>query len=75
MHRSPRTTIVLELGIMKSGQFMCLGNLRHLKNRFSTGYAIQIKAASEESVARLTNELAVELPGIEILGKLPRRDH
>ena len=33
----------LEIGIMKLGQFVCLGNLQRLKNRFGNGYAVQIK--------------------------------
>jgi len=53
---------------MKSGQFMCLGNVQHLKNRFSTGYAIQIKVSSDEDVNKVKDELMAQLPGIEILG-------
>jgi hypothetical protein len=53
---------------MKSGQFMCLGNLQRLKNRFSTGYAVQIKVSSDEDVNKVKDELINQFPGIEILG-------
>ena len=58
---------------MKSGQFMCLGTLQHLKNRFSTGYAMQIKVSSEQDVNKIKDELIAQLPGMEILGMISRR--
>lgn len=54
---------------MKTGQFMCLGTLQHLRNRFSTGYAVQIKVSNDEDVDRVRNGLASQLTTIEILGK------
>ena len=39
---------ILEIGIMKMGQFMCLGNLQHLRNRFGNGYAVQVKVAGDD---------------------------
>ena len=54
---------------MKTGQFRCLGNLQHLKNRFSKGYEVQIKICHHVDVNRVKNLLTEQLPGIEILGK------
>ena len=50
---------------MKSGQFVCLGNLQHLRNRFGNGYAVQVKVAGD-NVERVKNDLLMSLPGIEI---------
>ena len=55
---------------MKSGQFMCLGTLQHLRSRFSTGYAVQIKVSTNQDVNRVKSDLRVQLPGIEILGRI-----
>ena len=52
---------------MKTGQFMCLGNLQHLKNRFSKGYEVQIKTAYNVDVQKLIENLTALLPGMEIL--------
>jgi hypothetical protein len=57
-----------EIGIMKMGQFMCLGNLQHLRNRFGTGYAVQVKVSGDD-VEKVKNDLMVNLPGIEIQGR------
>jgi ABC-type uncharacterized transport system ATPase subunit len=65
----------LELGIMKQGQFMCLGTLQHLRQRFSTGYAVQIKVAKEKSVDNVRDALTLQLPGIEILGMCMSMKH
>ncbi|CAF4073177.1 unnamed protein product, partial [Rotaria sp. Silwood2] len=54
-----------KIGIMKSGQFICLGNLQHLKNRFGKGYAVQVKV-SLERMNEFQQELTRILPGIEI---------
>lgn len=48
------------------GQFMCLGTVQHLRNRFSNGYAVQIKAALNEDIHRVKEELMRQLPGLEI---------
>ena len=58
----------VELGIMKLGQFMCLGSLQHLRNRFGTGYGIQMNVAGKD-VNRVKNDLLANLPGIEFQGK------
>ena len=58
----------LEIGIMKTGQFMCLGNLQHLRNRFGNGYAVQVKVPINK-ITTFENELILSLPGIKIEGK------
>ena len=50
---------------MKTGQFMCLGNLQHLRNRFGNGYAVQVKVADRD-IERVKFDLISNLPGIEI---------
>jgi hypothetical protein len=54
---------------MKLGQFMCLGNLQRLKNRFGNGYAVQVKLPLED-IDAFKGELILALPGAEIEGKL-----
>jgi hypothetical protein len=58
----------LGIGIMKLGQFMCLGNLQRLKNRFGHGYAVQVKLPLQ-NVSEFKEELLKTLPGIQIQGK------
>ncbi len=53
---------------MKLGQFMCLGNLQRLKNRFGNGYTVQVKLPLS-AMDRFKNELMSTLPGIKIQGK------
>jgi hypothetical protein len=53
---------------MKSGQFMCLGNLKQLKNRFGSGYAVRIKVPLKNMNA-FKEELMFSLPAIQIQGK------
>jgi ABC-type multidrug transport system ATPase subunit len=55
----------IEIGIMKTGQFVCLGNLQHLRHRFGNGYAVQVKVAGDD-VERVKEDLRANLPGIEI---------
>lgn len=52
---------------MKTGQFMCLGNLQHLRHRFGNGYAVQVKVAGDD-VEKVRLDLVASLPGIEIQG-------
>ncbi|CAF0922953.1 unnamed protein product [Adineta ricciae] len=54
-----------KIGIMKLGQFVCLGNLQRLKNRFGNGYAVQVKLPLQD-VAQFKEELVLTLPGVEI---------
>ncbi len=53
---------------MKLGQFVCLGSLQRLKNRFGHGYAVQVKVPIN-TMNRFKDELMFSLPGIEIEGK------
>jgi hypothetical protein len=54
---------------MKLGQFMCLGNLQRLKNRFGNGYAVQVKLPFED-INTFKEELMLTLPGVQIDGKI-----
>ncbi|CAF1343559.1 unnamed protein product, partial [Didymodactylos carnosus] len=51
------------LGIMKQGQFLCIGKLNDLRAKFGTGYAVQIKVA-EENIENMKNSLKYDIPGI-----------
>ena len=53
---------------MKLGQFMCLGSLQHLRNRFGKGYGVQVKVAGGD-VNRVKNDLLANLPDIEFQGE------
>ena len=55
---------------MKAGQFTCLGTLQHLRNRFSSGFALQIKVSNDEDVRQIRNELVDRFPGITVQGKM-----
>ncbi|CAF2432321.1 unnamed protein product [Rotaria sp. Silwood2] len=55
----------LEIGIMKTGQFMYLGNLQHLRNHFGNDYAIQVKIARDD-IEKVKQDLITNLSGIEI---------
>ncbi|CAF4147319.1 unnamed protein product [Rotaria sp. Silwood2] len=54
-----------KIGIMKLGQFMCLGNLQRLKNRFGNGYAVQVKLPLQD-INLFKEELMLTLPGVKI---------
>lgn len=66
----PFSSSAVELGIMKAGQFTCLGTLQHLRNRFSSGFALQIKVSNDEDVRQIRNELVDRFPGITVQGKM-----
>jgi len=53
---------------MKLGQFVCLGNLQRLKNRFGNGYAVRIKVPLKD-IDAFKEELKLNLPGVQIQGK------
>jgi hypothetical protein len=53
---------------MKLGQFVCLGNLQRLKNRFGNGYTVQVKLPLSD-IERFKEELMITLPGSQIQGK------
>lgn len=55
---------------MKSGQFMCFGNLSHLRKRFSKGFEVQIKISKKVPVEKFKNDLTEEIASIEILGEI-----
>ncbi len=54
---------------MKLGQFMCLGNLQRLKNRFGNGYAVQVKLPLSD-ISTFKEELTLTLPGVQFDGKI-----
>ncbi|CAM4928643.1 unnamed protein product [Rotaria socialis] len=54
-----------KIGIMKSGQFICLGSLQHLKTRFGKGYAVRIKVPAER-MSEFQQEIKTTLPGVKI---------
>ncbi|CAM4944466.1 unnamed protein product [Rotaria socialis] len=54
-----------KIGIMKLGQFMCLGNLQRLKNRFGNGYVVQVKLPLQD-IEIFKQELMLTLPGVQI---------
>ncbi|CAF5221377.1 unnamed protein product, partial [Rotaria magnacalcarata] len=54
-----------KIGIMNKGQFMCLGNLQHLRTRFGNGYAVKIKVAGDD-IEGVKENLITSLPGIEV---------
>jgi hypothetical protein len=53
---------------MKLGQFVCLGNLQRLKNRFGNGYIVQVKLPLSD-IERFKKELLITVPGAQIQGK------
>lgn len=57
-----------EIGIMKLGQFLCLGSLQHLKHRFGDGYTVQVKVSIGQT-QKIKDDLVSILPEIEIQGK------
>lgn len=36
-----------KMGIMVNGQFKCYGSSQHIKNKFGTGYEIEVKIRSQ----------------------------
>ena len=67
MHFVRHIYLFSEISIMKMGQFVCLGNLQHLKNRFGKGYAVKVKVLPEK-MNEFRQELTASLPDIEIEG-------
>ena len=53
------------LAIMVNGQFRCLGNIQHLKNRFGSGYSVHLRA-KENRASDLGNFMSRELPHAEL---------
>lgn len=59
------------IAILVSGQFKCLGSTQHLKNRFSKGFILTVKAGhdavdSEDRMAAIKNEIKQLFPSIEL---------
>ncbi|CAF1685802.1 unnamed protein product, partial [Adineta ricciae] len=54
-----------KIGIMKSGQLLCFGNLQKLKQRFGNGYIIQVQL-SFDSTDRFLEELSFTFPRTEV---------
>ena len=54
---------------MKLGQFVCLGTLQRLENRFSHGYTVQVKVSSS-TMQNFKEQLLLSLPGVDIEGKI-----
>ena len=54
---------------MKMGQFMCLGNLQHLRNRFGNGYAVKLKVPID-NIENIKADLISKLPEIEVQGMI-----
>ena len=54
---------------MKSGQFVCLGSLQRLKNRFSRGYTVQVKVHTS-TMQNFKDQLHLQLPGVHIEGEM-----
>lgn len=47
------------LAIMVNGEFKCLGSVQHLKNKFSKGFFLTIKAGHDTNTTRLGMKLVV----------------
>ena len=63
------------IGIMVDGSFRCLGSAQHLKDRYGTGYQIEVRCASEgryEEVLRVCRGLCAELVVEEKHGRFVR---
>ena len=60
------------LGIMVNGQFQCLGNIQHLKNKYGNGYSLVIKTKRTENLVEVTDKLneflAKNIIGLKIKG-------
>jgi ATP-binding cassette, subfamily A (ABC1), member 3 len=48
-----------KLAIMVNGEFKCLGSVQHLKNKFSKGFLLSIKAGWDDDAVRMAAKLAV----------------
>jgi ATP-binding cassette subfamily A (ABC1) protein 3 len=51
------------MGIMVEGQFKCFGSKQHIKNKFGTGYQVEvkIKVPSNEEINEIINEFKVNI--------------
>ena len=50
-----------KLGIMvRGGVFKCLGSSQHLKNKFGTGYEVEVRIKKAESLENVAIGLGIE---------------
>lgn len=56
------------IGIMVAGQFKCLGSLQHLKNKFGTGYSLNLRLEDGSAVDldAFVAEVQRVFPGIQL---------
>lgn len=57
------------VAIMVKGQFVCLGSVQHLKNKYMDGYSVDIfckGSASDDVVDQVENEVLYALPGCSV---------
>ncbi|XP_039428969.1 phospholipid-transporting ATPase ABCA1-like [Culex pipiens pallens] len=53
------------LAIMVNGEFKCIGSTQHLKNKFSQGFVLIIKAKKTDSVVKTPEGLVPEVPDLQ----------
>ncbi|KAA3678255.1 ATP-binding cassette, subfamily A (ABC1), member 1 [Paragonimus westermani] len=55
------------LGIMANGQFRCLGSVQQLKNKFGSGYTVELRISeSPESADQVRHTLQTEFPQLTV---------
>ena len=63
-----------KLAIMVNGQFQCLGNIQHLKNKYGTGYSLVIKTKRESDqfdvVKKINDFLSMRIKGLKLQGNV-----
>jgi hypothetical protein len=62
------SVVHIEIGIMKCGQFVCLGSLQRLKNRFGNGYTVQVKMPPK-NIVEFKKDLTDQVQGVLIQGQ------
>lgn len=57
-----------KMGIMVNGQFKCYGSSQHIKNKFGTGYEIEVKIRSqtEQEINTIIQEQQLEQFGMQL---------
>jgi ABC-type multidrug transport system ATPase subunit len=63
-----------KIGILVNGQFQCLGNIQHLKNKYGTGYSLVIKTKRDtdqlDVIKRINDFLSIRIKGLKLKGRL-----
>ena len=62
-------SLCTRVAIMVKGQFVCLGSVQHLKNKYMDGYSIDVfckNSASEDTVNQVETEVLYALPGCSV---------